>query len=212
MNNEKENTRRGTGPIIDWHAIHLRLEKVQATMERGFASTPEERKKILKARAQMLARESAKPEVADESLEVVEFLIANETYGIESAYVGEVYPLRDLTPLPCTPPYVHGIINVRGHIVSVIDIKKFFDLPEKGLSDLNKVIVVHNDAIELGVLADALMGVRSVPLREIQPSLPTLTGIRAEYLKGVSQERLILLDIEKFLADEKIIVHEEVKT
>lgn len=212
MKNEKQSTRFDTGSVTDWHTIHLRLEKVRTALERGFTSTPEEKKKILKARARILAQESTKPQAADESIEIVEFLLANEKYGIESFSVREVYPIRDLTPLPCTPSYVYGIINVRGHIVSVIDIKKFFDLPERGLADLNKVIVVQNDAMEFGILADAMIGVRSVPLKEIQQSLPTLTGIRAEYLKGVTKERLVIFDIAKFLSDKKIMVHEEIES
>ena len=100
---------------------------------------------------------------------------------------------------------------MRGQIVSVIDIKKFFDLPEKGLTDLNKVMILHNDAMEFGVLADAILGVRRVGLREIQPSLSTLTGVREQFLKGVTGERLVILDAEKLLADKTIVVHEEVE-
>jgi purine-binding chemotaxis protein CheW len=66
----------------------------------------------------------------DEYIEVVEFLLAHEKYGIESKCVREVYPLKELTPVPCTPSFVRSIINVRGKILSVIDIKKFFELPE----------------------------------------------------------------------------------
>ncbi|HZC03678.1 MAG TPA: chemotaxis protein CheW, partial [Gammaproteobacteria bacterium] len=51
-------------------------------------------------------------------------------------------------------------------------------LPAKGLTDLNKVIIVHDPSMEFGILADALLGVRSIPIEEIQASLPTLTGIR----------------------------------
>lgn len=165
---------------------------------------------ILKARARALAREGKDKEAPEESIEVVEFLLAYERYGIESSYVREVYPLKELTPLPCTPPFVLGIINVRGRIVSVIDIKKFFDLPEKGLTDLNKVIIIHNDAMEFGILADVVLGVRSVLVKEIQPSLPTLIGVREEYLKGVTPDRLVILDAGKLLADKGIIVHGEV--
>src|SRR3990172_4176155 len=154
---------------------------------------------ILKARAKALAREGKDKEAPEESIEVVEFLLAYERYGIESSYVREVYPLKELTPLPCTPPFVLGIINVRGQILSVIDIKKFFDLPEKGLTNLNKAIILHNDNMELGILADIILGVRSIPLEEIQPSLPTLTGIREEYLKGVTRWRVVILDAEKLL-------------
>lgn len=173
--------------------------------------TPEETRTILKARAKALAREPEKEEAVEESIEVVEFLLAYETYGIESSCVREVYPLKELTPLPCTPPFVLGIINVRGQILPVIDIKKFFDLPEKGLTDLNKVIILHTDTMEFGILADVILGVRHVLLSELQPPLPTLTGIREEYLKGVTSRRVVILDAGKLLSDKKIIVYEEVE-
>jgi len=99
--------------------------------------TPAEKRAILKKRAQVLARAPKREDEAGECLEVVEFLLAYEQYGIESSYIREVYPLKDLTPLPCTPPFVLGIINVRGQILSVIDLKKIFDLPQKGLTELN---------------------------------------------------------------------------
>ena len=103
-----------------------------------------------------------------------------------------------------------GIVNVRGEILSVIDIKKFFDLPEKGLTDLNKVIVLQSGNMLFGILADTIAGVRRIPLTDIQPSLPTLTGVREEYLKGVTPERLVILDAEKLLTDEGIVVQEQV--
>lgn len=170
----------------------------------------EEEKNILRARAKELAREAKAEKTTQESMEIVEFVLAYETYGFESSYVREIYPLKELTPVPCTPPFVLGIINVRGQILSVIDIKKFFDLPEKGLTDLNKVIILHNNTIEFGILADVVLGVRTIPTEEIRPSLPTLTGIRAEYLRGVAKERLVVLDAEKLLSDEKMIVNEEI--
>jgi purine-binding chemotaxis protein CheW len=62
-----------------------------------------------------------------------------------------------------------------------------------------------------GILSDAILGVRSIPLDSIQPSLPTLTGIRAAYLKGVTSDRLVILDAGALLADRKLIVLEEVE-
>jgi len=115
--------------------------------------------------------------------------------------VREVYPLKDLTPLPGSPPFIPGIINVRGQIVSVVDLKKFFDLPSKGLANLDKVVIVTDGRMEFGLLADAVAGVREIPLGGIQQALPTLTGVRAEYLKGVTADRLVVLDAGKLLAD-----------
>jgi purine-binding chemotaxis protein CheW len=84
-------------------------------------------------------------------------------------------------------------------------------LPEKELTDLNKVIVVHDATMVFGILSDALLGVRSIPLDSIRPSLPTLTGIQAAYLKGVTSDRLVILDAGLLLADRKLIVLEEIE-
>jgi purine-binding chemotaxis protein CheW len=196
---------------IDWNVVYRRLQAARTALEYGVTLTPGEQRKILRARARALAHEPEWERVTGGALEVVEFLLAYEAYGIEPRYVREVYPLKELTPLPCTPPFVRGIINVRSQILSVIDLKKFFDLPEKGLTDLNQVIVVQGDTMAFGLLADAILGVRSIPLESIQPSLPTLTGIRAAHLKGVTSERLVILDATKLLADPTLIVFEEVE-
>ena len=165
---------------------------------------------ILRARAVALARPPDAAPSAETMLDVLEFRLAQERYAIESRYVREVCPLKDLTPLPCTPPFVLGIVNVRGRILPVLDLKKLFDLPEEGLTDLHRIIVLEGHDMVLGLLADATVGVRSIPADSLQPSLPTLTGIRGEYLKGVTAERLVVLDVGRILADPRIIVHEEV--
>lgn len=197
---------------IDWKAIHEKLAAAAATLERGTVLPSAETGKILKARAQALAREPERDDVNGESVEILEFSLAYESYGVESSFVREVYPLKAFTPLPGTPPFVFGIVNVRGQIISVIDLKKFFELPDKGLSDLNKVVIVHNPVLEFGILADAIAGIRSIRISEIQPSLPTLTGIRQDYLRGVTPDRLVVLDAAKLLADKALVVHETAST
>ena len=193
---------------IDWKEVHRRIEAIGTTIKGGFTPSPEETGKVLKARAKILARERKEAEDA-EVMELLEFVLANERYGIEAEYVSEVYPLKDYTPLPCTPAFVVGLLNVRGRIVSMVDIKKFFEMPEKGISDLNKVIVIRNDNLEFGILADSIIGVRRIAVSEIQPSLPTLVGIRERFLRGVTAERMVVLDAKKLLEDKNIIVHEE---
>src|SRR5882724_5694282 len=166
--------------------------------------------RILRTRARALARKPPRASAEGAMLELLEFRLASERYAVESRLVQEVHPLRDLTPLPCTPPFVLGIVNVRGRILPVLDLKKFFDLPEHGLTDLHRIILVQENDLEFGLLADVIVGVRSVAADSLQPSLPTLTGIRAEYLKGIGEERLVVLEMERILADPKIIVHQEV--
>lgn len=193
---------------IDWSALHHRLESVRARPDQELAITPVERSRILKARARALAEEQTIAEEG-ESIEVVEFLLAHEKYAIESVYIREVYLMKQLTPVPCTPPFILGLVNVRGQILTVIDMKKFFDLPERGLSDLNKVIILHGKNTEFGLLADNVLGMRKVALDALRPALPTLAGIRKDYLKGIAQDRVAVLDARALLEDEKIMVREE---
>lgn len=204
-------SRKKKPAAVNWREVERRMEAARAAIERVWAPSPEETQRILKARALALAREPEPAEVAGERIEVVEFLLAHERYALESRYVREVYPLENLTPLPCTPAFVLGIVNLRGEILSVIDIKKFFELPEKGLTDLNKVIVLQSGNMLFGILADAIVGVCSIARMEIQSSLPTLTGIREDYLTGVTKERVAILDAAKLLSDRKIVVREEVQ-
>ncbi|HLQ26556.1 MAG TPA: chemotaxis protein CheW [Acidiferrobacterales bacterium] len=197
---------------VEWQEIHHRLDDLRIAVERGWSPQPEEKKRILEARTRTLAQQPPEPEDAEQRIEVIEFCLAYENYGVESSFVREVFPLTDLTRLPCTPPFVLGVVNVRGEIVSVINLKKFFDLPEKGLTDLNKVVILQSDSMMFGILADLVVGVRTMPTSELQPSLPTLSGIREQYLKGVTKDRTVILDAEKLLSDRKIVVHEEVTT
>lgn len=195
---------------IDWDAIHQRLAAARSAVASMQAPDAEETRRVLKIRAQALAREPVKTQDAAEYIDIVMFLLAHEKYAIESDCVREVYPLENLTPLPCTPAFVLGIISVRGEIISVIDIRKFFELPERGLTDLNKVMVIQSRGMIFGILTDAILGVGRLSLADIQPSLPTLTGIREKYLRGVTPQRMVVLDAEKLLTDEKIVVQEQV--
>jgi purine-binding chemotaxis protein CheW len=172
---------------------------------------PGKMQQVLKARARALAREPASREEPENYLEVLEFSLSYERYALETSYVREVYHLKELTPLPGTAPFILGIVNVRGQILAIIDLKQFFNLPEKGLSDLNKVIILQRGQMEVGLLADAVIGVRAIPLSEVQTSLPTLEGISPDYLKGVTGEALIILAAEKILTDPRLLVHEEVE-
>jgi len=165
---------------------------------------------ILKMRAAAMAIAPTQKRESSAILEIIEFTLATERYGIESAFVREVYPLKDFTPLPGVPPYILGIINLRGQILPVVNLKKFFNLPEKGLGELNKVIIICNERMEFGVLADVMEGTASVALEDILETPPDVTGIGEKYLKGVTKENLVVLDAESILNDEKIIVNEEV--
>lgn len=164
---------------------------------------------ILRARAKVLARRepAAEPGAA---IELLELRLARESYALETRHVSEVLPLVDLTPVPCTPAFILGVVNIRGRITAVVDIRRFFGLPTRGMTDLHHIILVRGGDMEFGILADVVAGVRSQPRSGLQPAQPTLTAVPPEYLLGVTTERLVVLDVERVLADPRLIVQEEV--
>lgn len=164
--------------------------------------------RVLRERATRLARPDGASETPSDALELLEFRLASERYAVETRFVREVHPLRDLTPLPGTPPFVRGIVNLRGRILAVYDLKKFFALPEQGLTDLHRIVVVGTEDFEIGLLADVVTSVRTLSRSALSPPLPTLSAIAAEYLKGVSEERMVVLDLERLLSDPGIVVND----
>jgi len=192
----------------------LELEQNQnsprATVDSTCAPSNEKIQQILQMRALALAQELPAQEVRNEDIEIVEFILGYERYALESCYVTQVAEVEDITPLPCTPGFIRGVVTLHGEILPVIDLKKFFEVPEKELPGRNKVIVLQSGKMTFSILADEVLGARHILSTDLQPSLPTLTGIRKRYLKGVTSERLVVLDAENLLMDESIVVDEQV--
>ena len=161
---------------------------------------------ILRARAQALARETAAATPGDESIEFLEFQAASGKFGVQTHYVLEVCVLKDYTLLPGVPKYILGIMNLRGRILSILDLKALFELPSEGLTYHNKVTVIQHGNMKLALLSDEILGVRSVALRHLQPALPTMTGFRAEYAKGLTPDWTVILDAGRMLEDPRLIV------
>lgn len=167
-----------------------------------------ETRDLLKKRAAVMAQEPEQKTGNSETIELIVFTLGTETYGIASAFVREIYPLKEFTPLPGLPPFILGLIHVRRQILSVVDLKKFLNLPTQGLGELNKVIVLQDGQMEFGILADVVIGNQTIELDEIKQAPPTVTGVGDEFLKGITKERLIVLDAASLLADKSIVVNE----
>jgi len=138
-------------PIPDDRAL-----AASATDERQ--SELEQVQAVLRRRAEVLAQEPPNEDVEGHQMGVISFRLAGETYAVEMTYVRETLPLGNLTPLPCTPPYVIGIINLRGRIVSITDLRILFGLPVESLPDGVTVIVLSDGTMEFGVLAETVVG------------------------------------------------------
>jgi len=168
------------------------------------------RRRLLKERARALGWAPPEEREPRTDLEVIVFIVGGERYAAEVRCVREVCPVRDLVPLPCTPPFVAGIVNVRGEVVTMIDLNVFFELPEKGPAEITEALVVQAGDMTFGILADRVSGMRSIPLAGIQPLLAALPGVRAPYVRGIMADETIVLDVVRIAADRRLIVDEDV--
>lgn len=168
-----------------------------------------ETKSILSKRARIMSVEKLVETDINENITAIEFMLSGEVYAIEAKYVREVYPLTDFTVIPGLPPFVVGIINVRGQIISVINLKKLMNLPERGLGELNKVIIIENDQMEFGILADIIQGTTTISVHSIQKKLTNLSENGHEFIQGVTKDQLIIFDTEKLLSTDQIKINHD---
>ncbi len=170
----------------------------------------EAERELLRQRARDLAREPEQEAPTAHAIDVVGFELSGERYAFELCHVREVCALREITPVPCTPDFIVGVVNLRGEILTVIDLRKLFALPSAGITQLNQIILIEDNKTRVGILVDAIGRARMVPVETMQTSLPTLGGIRAEYLRGVTPDQMAVLDASKILSDGRILIYEEV--
>ena len=149
---------------------------------------------ILRERAEALATPPEEAITASERIAVVEFRLGSDSYGLPLGNVREVAPLQHFTPVPSTPAWLLGLMNLRGEIIAIVDLRHLFDLPGRGLSDLNHVLVLHTAEMDLGILADDILGTRSIPLSALVSPRSSLGTIDAAYLRGVSATGINVLD------------------
>jgi purine-binding chemotaxis protein CheW len=160
---------------------------------------------ILRKRAAALARPVV--EVSqEEKLQIVEFALAAETYAFALNYVKKVVPMRAVVPLPGAPAFVLGIIGYMSHIVAVLDLRVFFDLPVCAVDAQQKIVILQVGQTMVALVAESVHGATEVVVSQLQQSLPTLTGVRARYLQGITPSQTIVLDAVALLADEELVV------
>lgn len=160
--------------------------------------------------------EKANIEEKDNYMEVLEFEINageyNEKYAVEILYLTEVHSVKNVTKLPCTPAFIIGIINFRGKIISVVDIRNFLGFTTRAVDvdDIKKVIVVKVNELEVGIIADSILACSLISPCEMQKNVLAAMNFKSKYFKGITREGSIILDIRNIMVDEKIIVDEEV--
>jgi purine-binding chemotaxis protein CheW len=192
------------------HLDNLLLDKsIQRAIGLGETLTEEQRHSILEMRARQLAQPISEAKAGvGETLRVMAFRMGKEMYAIPAASVFSVSKSVPITPVPCVPPYVAGITNLRGHIRSVVDLAKFLDLEVE--SPPEYVVVALYQEMEVAMLVSGLDEVTDIPTREIKPRPQVGHTLATQYIAGVVPGGLILLDLGAIFNDEKFIVNEEI--
>lgn len=154
--------------------------------------------------------ESLEPELMEEEGDTLKnrfliFVLGNETYGIEIEYVTEIIGLQPVTEVPELPEYIRGIINLRGKIIPVMDVRLRFLKPFKEYNDRTCVVVIENKDMTIGLIVDSVSEVLAIPETEIVPP-PDVNKKGYKYIKGIGKtgtDVKLLLDCNKLLNEDE---------
>jgi purine-binding chemotaxis protein CheW len=162
---------------------------------------------ILAERARKLA--APEPGTLDtEMVELLRFRLAYKEYALEMQYVQEVILTGEITPIPGVPAHISGICAARGRIISLVDLRALFTIPETGLTYLNRVIVISDGRITFGILADDISGIGTVPTDRIVPSARDQDSVQGRYFKGTVADTFVVLDAAAILSDPLMIIED----
>jgi purine-binding chemotaxis protein CheW len=142
----------------------------------------------------------------DEVLQYISFQLAGETYGINVMQVREVLRYTEIAPVPGAPHYVLGIINLRGNVVTVVDARCRFGLPQGETSENSRIVIIEADSRVVGLLVDSVAEVVYVKRSEIESTPKVGSDETANYIHGVcnrDDELLILIDLDKILSKDE---------
>lgn len=140
--------------------------------------------------------------ILNDEEQLVVFELSNEFYGVDIAAVSTIIRMQEITEIPRAPEFVEGVINLRGSIIPVIDLKKRFGLPQGEQTKASRIVVVEATGQMIGMVVDAVTETLRLPHDAVEPPSPIVATIDSEYVRGVGklENRLvILLDLDRVL-------------
>lgn len=141
----------------------------------------------------------------DELLQLVTFSIGEEEFGVDILKVQEIIRTMEITKVPRAPEFVEGVINLRGKVIPIIDLRRRFGLSSKDHDKHTRIIVIEINNMIVGFVVDSVSEVLRIPASTVEPPPPVVAGMESEYISGVGklQDRLlILLDLDRLLSSE----------
>ncbi len=135
-------------------------------------------------------------------IQLVSFLLDDVEYGIDILAVHEILRISDVTRLPNTPSYIRGVINLRGNVIPVVDVRERFGLKRAKLTDLSRIIVVEIGEKLVGLLVDIVHQVVRMQEKNIDPPSELIEGISNEFINGIghlSSRLIVILNLGSML-------------
>jgi purine-binding chemotaxis protein CheW len=144
-------------------------------------------------------------------MKFLQFELAGEFYGLDILKIMEINGLMDITAVPQTPQFMKGLINLRGKVIPVIDLRLKFGLPEETYSERTSIIVIEFNTLSgtthMGIVVDRVSEVITINKADIEPAPEFGSRLKSEYIKGMAKTKtqvLIILDIDLILTDEEL--------
>ena len=182
---------------IDWEAIWQSLDWDDTDRQQNAIT------ERLRQRASQYAQPSKQQQIFEQEQEEVyqllTFDLGAERYGIDVTRVTRVRALSKLTRVPGAPSFYRGVVNMRGQIVTVLDLRILLALGMDTTEIPPELVVVKHNNLEIAILADHVSDVERVPVEVIE-------AVEMKYARGVTLDRLVVLDIEQLLSDERLFV------
>ncbi|MCM0754474.1 chemotaxis protein CheW [Desulfovibrio aminophilus] len=142
----------------------------------------------------------------DELIQLVTFSIGEEEFGVDILKVQEIIRTMEITKVPRAPEFVEGVINLRGKVIPIVDLRKRFGLETRDHDKHTRIIVIEINQMIVGFVVDSVSEVLRIPANTVEPPPPVVSGLESEYISGVGklQDRLlILLDLNRLLSGEE---------
>jgi purine-binding chemotaxis protein CheW len=136
-------------------------------------------------------------------LQLVTFKLGTEEFGVDILKVQEINKMMNITKIPNAPAFIEGVINLRGKIIPIVDLRKRLGFREKPYDKSTRIIVVELEGLVLGFIVDSVSEVLRIPGNTIEPPPSMVAGIESEYIEGVGKlddRLLILLELKKIFS------------
>ena len=139
--------------------------------------------------------------------QLVTFSIGSEEFGVDILKVMEIIRTMEITKVPKAPEFVEGVINLRGTVIPIIDLRRRFGLEPKAGDTSTRIIVIEINGMTVGFVVDSVSEVLGIPANTVEPAPAVVSGLDSDYISGVGKledRLLILLDLDKLLSSEDI--------